>query len=73
MIPKFCSCVGDVGEDGAGGRVAGGGGGVYLCAYCQLSRAVTSITLLHRSSSGLDTVLYMCHPVGRRHSGGDDM
>ena len=50
MIPKFCSCVGDVGEDGAGGRVADGGGGVYLCAYCQLSRAVTSITLLHRSS-----------------------
>ena len=39
-------------------------GGVYLCAYCQLSRAVTSITLLHRSGPGLDTVLYMCHPVG---------
>ena len=50
MIPQFCSCAGDVGEDGAGGRVADGGGGVYLCAYCQLSRAVTSITLLHRSS-----------------------
>lgn len=64
MIPKFCSCVVTLVMMAlqAGSLVLGGG--VYLCAYCQLSRAVTSITLLHRSGPGLDTVLYMCHPVG---------
>ena len=45
MIPKFCSCVVTLVMMAlqAGSLVLGGG--VYLCAYCQLSRAV--IPLLH--------------------------